>query len=391
MGRWNAALTIAVVASLTAGCSTVVEGTAVPDPNDPLVTLDAGGISTKPRKVETSKDQQDVLAANILAEKTLYAWDVDPTYVKLESFGVRAAAQSSNLSDVVDGADADAIGRRGMLYGFVSGRSNDAPGQREGLSVAVLRMNDEAAARGALDDHRTRVGAGAERIGDRTDIVATKRDPTSSRPNTVYAIMAAVGPHLIVVRSGVADAAKSRDHAVVAVDKQRDLLAGYTSPGADTLDSLPADKDDIVSHTVTPDPLEQGKLTLEYGFREGRAPLHWDTDPLATARLLEDSGIDLVGIGRNAVYRARDDSGAQRFVDAASRLLSKEEQSAEFSIDGLPSAKCRTYAVKGTIEMVTRATCYVSQGRYVAEYSDQQKERVRQVTSAGYLLLRDLA
>ena len=386
--RSRTALSIAVTAVLLAGCSSTVAGIAVPDPDEPLVTLDTGGISTQPRTAETSEAQQEVLAANILAEKTLYAWDIDPTYVELRSFGVRAIAQASNLSDTVDEADGAAIGKRGLLYGFVSGRTNNAAGEWDGLSSAVLRMADDAAARGALDDYRSRVGAAAETVGGRSDIVVTKLAPKGSATTTGYQVQAAVGAHLVVINAKARDSGKARDHAVSAADRQRDLLAGFASPGADRVVTLPADKDGIVSRTVAPDRLEQGTMTLDYGFREGRAPLHWDSSPIATARLFEEAGIDLTGVGRNYVYRARDASAAQRFAESSASLFGSEEQSTEFSIDGLPSAKCRSYKVTVLLDMESRYTCYVSSGRYVSEYTDTQIARVKQVTSAGYLILR---
>lgn len=389
MGRRSrTALSIAMTAALAAGCSTTVAGTAVPDPSEPAVVLDTGGISTRTRTPETSEAQQKVLASNVLAEKTLYAWDIDPAYVELRSFGVRAVAQASNLSDTVDDADGAAIGRRGLLYGFVSGRTNNAAGEWDGLSSAVLRMADDAAARGALDDHRTRVGAAAEKIGDRSDIVVTRFAPRGSATTTGYRVHAIAGSHLIVINTKAVDPVKARDQAVSAADRQRDLLAGFDSPGADRVAALPADKDGIVSRTVAPEALEQGTMTLDYGFREGSALLHWDTDPIASARLFEEAGIDLTGMGRNVVHRARDASAAKRFVQGASNLLSKEEESTEFTIDGLPAAKCRSYKVRGLIDMEARYTCYVSSGRYVAEYLDTQIARVKQVTAAGYLILR---
>ncbi|RDB47751.1 DUF7373 family lipoprotein [Tsukamurella tyrosinosolvens] len=386
--RSRTALSIAVAAALAAGCSSTVAGNAVPDPNDPVVKLDTGGISTEPRTVETSEGQQKVLASNILAQKALYAWDIDPTFVVLRSFGVRAVALASNLSDTVDEADSAALDRRGLLYGFVSGRTDDAAGEWDGLASAVLRMTDDAAARGALDDHRTRVGDAAEKIGDRSDIVVTRVAPSGSATATRYQAQAVAGAHLIVINAKAKDAGKARDRAIAAADRQRDLLAGFASPGGDRIASLPADKEGIVSRTVAPDALEQGTMTLEYGFREGRAPLHWDSEPIASARLFEDSGVDLTGVGRNYVYRAKDASAADRFADGAIKLVGTEEGATEFSIDGLPTATCRSYKVKVLLDMESRHTCYVTSGRYVSEYTDTQIARVKQVTSAGYLILR---
>lgn len=227
-----------------------------------------------------------------------------------------------------------------------------------------------------------------EPIGGRSDIVVTRRAPTASVTTTGYEIQAVVGPHLVVVNAKSRDAGKAREQAVLAVDRQRELLNGFNSPGADRVAALPADKDEIVSHTVAPDGLKPGTMTLDYGYREGRAPLHWDNSPIAAARLFEEAGVDLTGVGRNYVYRARDASAAQRFAESSAALLGSEEQSTEFSIDGLPSAKCRSYKVTALLGMESRYTCYVSSGRYVSEYTDTQIARVKQVTSAGYLILR---
>ncbi|WP_248490852.1 hypothetical protein [Tsukamurella sp. PLM1] len=61
-----------------------------------------------------------------------------------------------------------------------------------------------------------------------------------------------------------------------------------------------------------------------------------------------------------------------------------------FAIDGLPGAQCRTYS-DSTFSETRRATCSIAVGRYTSVFTDVQVEKVRQVTSAAYLILRGAA
>ena len=148
-----------------------------------------------------------------------------------------------------------------------------------------------------------------------------------------------------------------------------------------------------IAPTVAPERAKGGTFTSEYGFRGRREALEWDDAPIGTAKVFEEVGMDLSGVGRNTVYRVRDAAGATKLIeydiahiDAQKSLGDKADYTkiAPMTIDGLPSARCRSFDYSDT----RYATCYVAVGRYVSEYTAAQPAIVAQVTAAAYLVLR---
>jgi hypothetical protein len=293
-------LSLGLAASLATGCSSTVSGKAVPDPDAPAIRLDTGGLSTKPRTPAAPGSQRKVLAANMLSERAVLPSDIDVTYV---TGGAQTAVTARNFISL-ESADTDRIGKRGMVYGF-SDHRGPVKNSNEGLAVYLIRMTDEAAARGAVDDFRTE-GRATESMPERPDLTVRKTAPDETSKFTRFTAFAAVGPVLIVASPWGADEAKARDLLAKTVDAQRTRLAGFTSPGSSDLASLPLDQDGIVSHTVTPDPIDGGSFMNFFGFFERRASLHWDDNPITAAKIFEETGMDLMGLGKNAVYRTRE-------------------------------------------------------------------------------------
>ncbi|MBS4101887.1 DUF7373 family lipoprotein [Tsukamurella paurometabola] len=369
------------------GCSVVVPGSGVPDPNDPVMTLDTGNLPTTPRKPLTSEAQQRVLAANMLGDRAVAPWDVDPAFITAGSRSVQVVLSSQNLGSGMETSMRELLGRGGIQYGFASARHVDRSAVTTGLVTYLLRMTDDASATDVVGGFRTEPSEGRDdAITERPDVIAKRYDPIPGAPHTTIALMFNLGPIVVFMRSWGADPAKAHRNAVLAIDRQRSLLAGFAPPGPSDVTSLPVDKDGIVSYTVTATPPTQGTFDPDYGFRSAAGQLHWSEDPIATARLFAKAGVDLVGYGRNIVFRARDPEGAQMLANEWHNRSADEKKATGFSIAGLPTAKCRTYATGALDE--PRSTCYLPVGRYLSEYSDSQPEKVRQVTSAAYLILR---
>ncbi|BDH55928.1 hypothetical protein [Tsukamurella sp. PLM1] len=292
-----------VAGTLVTGCSTVVSGTATPDPEALEIRLNTGGLPTEPRTPETSNTQQKVLAANELADRMVLPTDLDPSFTRPGMLSVRAVVQSGNLKNTLEDADAERIGQRGLLYGFVSGRNTSAEKVDSGITMIVLRMTDDGAASGVVDDFRSK-GGGSEVVDGRTEWAVRKAGPKQYQDYTVFTAYMAIGPLVVIAVPWADDEARARGMVPRAMDAQARLLAGFTSAGRAELAGLPADKEAIVSYTVAPEPIEAGKFESDYGFRGRRAALHWDSSPVETAKLFEEVGMDLAGVGRNTVFRA---------------------------------------------------------------------------------------
>ena len=377
-------ISLAAAGTLLTGCGTVVPGTAVPDPDAPAVKLDTGGLSTKPRTPTAPGSQRKVLAANMLSERTVIPSDIESAYT---DGGAQTAVTARNFISL-ESEDTDRIAKRGMLYGFMDTRSIASKSTDEGLAIYVIRMTDEAAAKGAVADFRTE-GKATEAVPAPADLAVRKTPPNDTLKYTRFTALTSVGPHLIIASPWGTDENKARGLIAKTVDAQRDLLAGFTSPGSSDLAGLPLDKDGIVSFTVVPDQAEAGSFDAVYGFHEQRTSRHWDDNPITAGKLFADTGMDLVGHGKNTVYRTRDTAAAQQFIDrAASEWLDKLPSARPFAVDGLPTAKCRSHTLWVGSD-TPRYTCYIAVGRYISTFTDNQAARVRQVTSAAYLILKD--
>ncbi|CAM3845026.1 DUF7373 family lipoprotein [Tsukamurella ocularis] len=380
------AVALAVTGVLVAGCGTVVDGTPIPDSSAPALALDTGGLSTEPRTVTASAAQRRVLAANRLAERLLLPTDVDPRFTRAGDLSVRAVVQASNLKDPLGDADAQRVGRRGIVYGFVSERWAPGDGVEEGVLMLGIRMADDAAARGAVDDFRAEGGA-TEVVDGRTDWAVRREAPVAGRKRIVFTAYAAAGPTLIIAIPWAIDETTSRARVAKALQMQIAKLQDYSGPGLAELDGLAPDQDSIVSHTVTPEPIESGTFRSYDGFRGRAAQLHWESNPATSASLFDEVGVDLVGTGRNVVYRARDAAGATRLAAGLAASWQRQQRARRLVIDGLADAQCWTYH-QSALTDVDDTSCAVPVGRYVSTFSSRQATLARQVTSAGYLLLR---
>ncbi|MCA4997903.1 hypothetical protein HWD35_24600 [Tsukamurella tyrosinosolvens] len=381
-------VTAALIATalLVTGCTTVA-GTAVPEPQAQALHGGTGGLPTAPREATAPGAQRKVLAANTLSDRMVLPTDIDRS---LTVGNPQTAVRASNLV-ALDGLDQDRLAKRGMLYGFSEVReAPDRATSGDGITITLVRMPDEAAAKGAVEDLRTQEKARAVAVPGRDDIPAYKIPAGDNRVFTTITGYAAFGPLLLIASPRSKDEGKLVGWLTKAVDLQRDRLAGFTSPASADLANLPVDKDGIVGLTVTPDRIEPGRFEQYWGFQTRTAQLHWMDDPVKAAALFDEVGMDLVGVGTNAVYRTRDGQAAARMLEQLTKDLAAEAGATAFTIDGLPSAQCRSVPLDTSpySSATAKHTCYVAVGRYMSAYTGIQLERTRQVTAAAYLVLR---
>lgn len=379
--RGPIAISLALAAVLT-GCSTSVVGQAVPD-SAKSVKLDTGTFNTEPRKVpagEPTDSERKVVAAGLLADRMVLPNEFNSEYI---GTGVRVITASHQFT-TLDPLDATRIGVRGMVYAFSDSRRASRTPIENGMRVILIRMKDDAAAAGAIDDVR---GANpTEPLPGRPDLLVQLKPPKQSKA-TEITTMFAVGPLLVVATAWHEDITKSRALLPQIVDKQRERLAGFAAPSLADLATLPMDRDSIVSYTVTPDAPEPNTVTTYAGYYTRTAQLHWNVDPAASQPIYEETGMDLVGVGGNTVYRTRDDAAAKRLVELESAHTLKGKMNVQpVTIKGVPDAYCRSYGI-GTASDPYFA-CWIAVGRYVSEFIDKQPTKTFQATAAAYRVLQ---
>ena len=128
-------------------------------------------------------------------------------------------------------------------------------------------------------------------------------------------------------------------------------------------------------------------MTTYAGYYTRTAQLHWNVDPAASQPIYEETGMDLVGVGGNNVYRTRDAAAAKRFVELESAHTLKGKVNVQtVTIKGVPDAYCRSYGIGVATEPYF--ACWVAVGRYVSEFVDKQPTKTFQATAAAYQVLQ---
>lgn len=364
------------------GCSTSVAGEAVPD-SATAVKVDTGSFNTAPRQVpprEPTDSERKVVAAGLLADRMVLPNEFNAEYI---GTGTRVITASHQLT-TLDPLDATRIGVRGMVYAFSDSRRASRQPIENGMRVILIRMKDDAAAAGAVED--VRAANPTETLPGRPDLVVQLKPPKEAKATEVISYTA-VGSMLMIAAAWHDDIAKSRALLPQIVDKQRERLAGFTAPSLADLTALPMDRDNIVSYTVTPDAAEPNTVTTYAGYYTRTAQLHWNVDPAASQPIYEETGMDLVGVGGNTVYRTRDAAAAKRLVELESAHTLKGKLNIQpVTIKGVPDAYCRSYGIGVATEPYF--ACWVAVGRYVSEFIDKQPTKTFQATAAAYQILQ---
>ncbi|MFC9892377.1 hypothetical protein ACFVMC_01670 [Nocardia sp. NPDC127579] len=174
------------------------------------------------------------------------------------------------------------------------------------------------------------------------------------------------------------DPAPLLDFAKRVLDKQFELLAGFTPTVADELAELPVDSEGLLARTL---PAERpGTYEDPTGVYTAAADLHLRERPDRMRPAYADAGVDLVASAGSRVYRTRDAAAAQRLLAALSAPLTATHYPYD-SPPGLPDAKC--YKDKTG----PRFLCYLAYEHLVAEVEAAQPADLNQRMAAQYQLL----
>ncbi|MEV6273860.1 hypothetical protein [Nocardia sp. NPDC051832] len=174
------------------------------------------------------------------------------------------------------------------------------------------------------------------------------------------------------------DPAPLLDFAKRALDKQFELLQGYTPTAADKLPEIPLDPAGILARTLpSTRPGTYEDLTGVYPIA---ADLHLRNRPDLMKRAYDDARVDLIATAGSQVYRAGDPAAAERLLAALTNGITTTHYPYD-SPPGLPEAKC--YKAKSGSGFV----CYLTYTHLLAEVEAGQPEDMNQKMAAQYKLL----
>ena len=400
----RAASLFAAVAVLVAGCSAVVDGSAVKAAGGPapgtvdVALLNPGNYPTKPLPpmgAAGTPAAGALLEGRRMAEFVVGPWEVDPALVAGYHFLGTSGAfplKSEGLESVVFPPVAQAVYRHNFISGYVDAREVDG---KKVLFNFVLRMADpESATAAARDMAQATLDNPEEGISPSAmSSIAVPGHPEANaishsfdhyggnlRWNVVVSYTAH-GPYVLMQK---AQSTENADIAVGLVAKAIDLQAPrideFTPTDPAQLPNLPRDPTGLLAKAL-PVPEGSGRLNNRATF-VGYGLLHYQVDPVATAKVFADAGVD-VGVSGDAwVIQARDAAGAAAVADDAVRGFTATGAASVDPVPNLPGSHClKLSGDDGGF------WCGATADRYEFEVSGLQLNDVYQRAAAQYIML----
>ncbi|MDH6284658.1 DUF7373 family lipoprotein [Prescottella agglutinans] len=395
---------------LLTGCSstdaepTAKSGGDATTPAVDLAALDTGSYPTSlaPEFARATKDNIVEVDGQRLAEFTVVPFEIDPelTMAKMPTMVMRSGA---NLGVVISNPAGEIAKNHNMLYGYVTTAATNTPkitDPSRSVVHAVMRFKTPEDAAAAARDIHTEVttvddGAGihkAETIDVLPNTLVSTRE-TSFQAGAEVSVNALTphGDYLIYTYAKAPAAQKDWTAQAVAkaLSLQGPLIDKFpATPTKEQNGGKPAelpmvDQDKILIYAI-PEADAQAKLGDDLAVYGPRGMSHRSTNPPLTYRVLSETGAEHNAVAKTAVYRAKDDAGAQRIVEEFTNDLTSQGYTPAPAPQGLSNATCVTKdTTNGTSDY-----CMVVKGRYVGEANGlDNKKDVDQQISAQYLIL----
>ncbi len=372
---------------LLGGCATTVTGTPAADTSVPT-GLDVGSFATTKRTISPpSEGEAKVLEGRRMLETIPVVTDVDPAMKY--SNGVQVVNGTGLSSSFGSGIGAAVQAMQvGVTVDYRDKSPNDTGSVAGEFLVALIRMPSAAQATKAVNDPAV-TATDAPAFGEASPPKVPAQIPGYPDAKAFTETYSGQAPSTVAVLAhdrfviGVWTKAGAGDVAAF-FGQQLKGLDGFTPTPDDKLMSLPPDDDGVRALTLANQtPLSQAPT--QYGWATARGFLSDQTQPTLARKDFDDAGVDVIGLGENNVYRARDAAGARLLAD---RFMSESTGyypgGSVAAVSGVPGSRC--YSAKTALVNVNY--CVVPVGRYLSEYSSPQPEQAKQATAAAYLILR---
>lgn len=394
--RWASFL--AVGALLVAGCSTVVDGSAVraaggPPPGTVDVTLlDPGNYATKPLApmgVAGTPAAGAVLDAQRMADFVVGPWEVDSALSAAYPFAFSPGAmplKPDALQAVTTAEAAQAGSAHNFIYGYASARQ--AAGQKLLFNI-VLRMADPDSATAATKDMAQ---ATLDHPPQSTAPVTMTPIPIPGHPDAnaishsfaeyggdhtwnVVASFTAHGPYVLVQ---TAQSTENMDIAAGLVAKALDLQGPRIDAFAPTdpaqFPTLPRDPSGLLAKSL-PVPAKAANVNNNATFGQ-YGVLHYQIDPAPSTKVFADAQVDTAISAGDWVLEARDATGAAAVADTN---LKQIQGSPADPVPNMPGSHC--------LSIDSGFWCVATADRYEFEVSASQLRDAHQQMAAQHILL----
>lgn len=372
----------------TGGSPVKAQGTAPPQGSIDIDKLDVGPYPTEPRPElgVTGNPQMGVaVEGQRMANNVVGPWEVDSELTAGFGFGAIVLPNAETLTLIGPGELAAVAGGHGMINGFASARTAE---KKKMLLNAVLRFGDEAAATAAATDlgktalQQQGVDGPAQTvpIPNHPDAQAnqyTTIDRTAGKWTAVRSFTAH-GPYVLMQ---LAQATEGLDAALALVDKAIELqgpaIDSFRATDPSEFADISLDPTGLMARTL---PVPDKEATpVQNAVYEPRGALHFQSDPVRSSKLFDDTATDLVAMGKTNVYQTGDAEGANGVVDEFFAELEPTSQPAN-PIKNMPDSRCRQLEDKAFY-------CLATADRYAIETSGQNLLDTQQQVAAQYVML----
>ncbi|MFE3193838.1 hypothetical protein ACFXHA_32880 [Nocardia sp. NPDC059240] len=393
---------LAALTVLLAGCGTI-SGRAEPQ-------LDVGAYDTRPLAVPPDNDNG---YSRLVESARLSDVVINPGSLQtgLTDFSTAPVPTPNLTVGILADSVRPALLADGMLAGFSFGGLDhpDAQGEPQigvstALRITILRMRDATAARAAAADIDT--DDFAVNPDNRSIGIPNYPDAHAHWRPQVPTMAATVAHGAFVVTLFIAhptpDSTAMADLAAATFAAQLGRLDAFVPTPADTLTSLPLDRDGILQRTLPvaprkwpyPSAYQQaiGKVAGWGGYRRSTGLVYGE--PVADGWLNPPGEGDSIPVERLAIVDWDDLIRLPDAVSATKALRKLRARLVGAGYDavspppGVPDAGCyRNAAVTTDAQRELGYVCWVMDGRYVANVHGADETAVHQKAAAQYALL----
>lgn len=377
-----------------AACTSVVDGAGVKATGGPAQSgidpdkLDVGPYPTTPREalgVAGDPRMGVILEGQRMANNVIGPWEVDPTLTAPFGFGALVLASPESMMLIGPTQYAQVVERHNFVNGFASARTVE---NKKLLMNAVLRFADEASATQAAAD----LGDGA--MNQESLDGQPQKQPIPGHPEALAATYTALdrqvgrftavqsftahGPYVLMQQAQSTDGA---DAAAQLVGKSLDLqlpeIDRFRATDPSEFADISIDPTGLLARTIPVD--EQQATVTQNTTYERRGALHFQNDPVRSAKLFSDTGTDLVAMGKTNVYETKDADSAAKIVDGFGAELEPTSQPAN-AVGNMPDSRCLQFE-DGAFY------CLATADRYAIEVSAPKLLDAQQLTAAQHVML----
>ncbi|KZS69766.1 hypothetical protein A4G29_01425 [Mycobacterium kansasii] len=391
---------VAAAVSLVAGCSSTIDGRAVPAPGAAgwdgvdVGLLDTGDYPITPRPpfglagdpIEGGLAESRRMATNVLGP-----WEAEPTLVTYEQLGTGLVKGPGTVNFFLGSPIGDGLEDHHFLAGFASARYT-ATGTYKGLVNLVLRLAGPDDATAAVAAMRAKAAALTLPFADKpvtTQPFSIPRHPDSAavtyrskdlREGPDRFSVIAITAHGSYVLCQAADSAESFDNAVQLIDAtlelQQPLIDKFSPTPPDRLAQLPIDPGGLFARTLPP---AQGNDTVEDGVYDQLGIRHFAEDPVRAQALFRSVALQQASYTTTgSVYQAADAGSARRIVgELAAQAAGTLKPTT--GITGMPKAQCFTAHLG--------FWCAANADRYAFDAWSDHEADVHQMIAAQYRIL----